>query len=117
MTAAAAEAKQAAQAHKQVLTALATQLQQLAVTVTQSAETTPPVAFPAPAAAPCLTDTHEPWVGTPERYGSDRETCGPFFTNCSLPFTLQPHTFTTETAKVAFINHLGFGEQQSGTDG
>ncbi|KAG7520683.1 hypothetical protein JOB18_034368 [Solea senegalensis] len=51
----------------------------------------------------------EPRVGTPERYEGDRETCGPFLTNCSLLFALQPCTFATEPApaKVAFvINHL-----------
>ncbi len=46
-------------------------------------------------------------MGTPERYNGDRETCGPFLTNCSLLFALQPRTFATEPAKVAFvINHL-----------
>lgn len=46
-------------------------------------------------------------MGTPERYDGDRETCGPFLTNCSLLFALQPRTFATEPARVAFvINHL-----------
>lgn len=49
----------------------------------------------------------EPSVGVPERYGGDREGCSPFLTNCSILFALQPHTFATEQAKVAFIvNHL-----------
>lgn len=52
--------------------ALATQLQSLAVTLTQFAETTRPASSLAPAAAPLLvTDTHEAWVGTLEHYGGD----------------------------------------------
>lgn len=38
---------------------------------------------------------------------ADPETCGPFITNCTLLYTLQPRTFSTELAKGAFaINHL-----------
>lgn len=49
----------------------------------------------------------EPRVGTPERYGGDAEGCAPFITNCSILFALQPQTFATERAKVAFVvNHL-----------
>lgn len=33
--------------------------------------------------------------------------CNPFITNCSILFTLQPHTFASEETRVAFtINHL-----------
>ncbi len=40
-------------------------------------------------------------------YVGDPEGCGLFLTNCSILFALQPRTFTTEEAKVAFtINHL-----------
>ncbi|TWW59148.1 hypothetical protein D4764_06G0006780 [Takifugu flavidus] len=49
----------------------------------------------------------EPQVGAPERYSGDPEGCNPFLTNCSILFALQPYTFTSEAAKVAFtINHL-----------
>lgn len=46
-------------------------------------------------------------MGTLERYGGEPEGCSPFLTNCSILFALQPRTFTTERAKVAFtINQL-----------
>ena len=49
----------------------------------------------------------EPRVGEPERYGGDPEGCGPFITNCSIFFAMQPNTYSSETAKVAFtVNHL-----------
>lgn len=38
-----------------------------------------------------------------ERYDGDREICRPFITNCSLLFTLQSSTFTTEEANVVFV--------------
>ena len=115
MTAAATEAKQAAAAHGQALTVLAGQLQQLSVLLTQAPQASgaasppaPPATAPAPVPAPLPPmDAPEPRVGIPERYEGDRETCGPFLTNCSLLFALQPRTFATEGAKVAFvINHL-----------
>jgi len=46
-------------------------------------------------------------VGVPERDAGDPEGCNPFITNCSILFALQPHTFASEEAKVAFtINNL-----------
>ncbi|KAF7641064.1 hypothetical protein LDENG_00296660 [Lucifuga dentata] len=49
----------------------------------------------------------EPRVGTPERYAGEPEGCNPFLTNCSILFALQPLTFSTEEAKVAYaISHL-----------
>lgn len=115
MTASAAEARQASETHGQALAALAGQVQQLAACLSQlalSAESAPASGDSAPAPAPVTAsspprDAAEPRVGTPERYDGDRETCGPFLTNCSLLFALQPRTFATEPAKVAFvINHL-----------
>ncbi len=36
-----------------------------------------------------------------------QRTVYPFITNCSILFALQPHTFASEEARVAFtINHL-----------
>lgn len=115
MTASAAEARQAAETHGRALAALAGQMQQLAARFSQlstSAVSVPSSGEPAsaPAHVPASSlprDAPEPRVGTPERYDGDRETCGPFLTNCSLLFALQPRTFATEPAKVAFvINHL-----------
>ncbi|KAM7378680.1 hypothetical protein PAMP_004286 [Pampus punctatissimus] len=87
------------------MAAVLSQIQQLSVTLAQavttsrSPETPPP---PPPSAA--IT---EPRVGTPERYAGDPDGCNPFITNCSILYALQPLTFSSEAAKVAFtINHL-----------
>lgn len=62
---------------------------------------------PVPAVPTGLSSVSEPRVGVPERYGGDQEGCSPFVTNCSILIALQPHTFDTEQAKVAFmVNHL-----------
>lgn len=58
-----------------------------------------------PSLAP--TDGSEPRVGAPERFVGDPQSCRAFITNCFLLFSLQPRTFATETAKVAYaIMHL-----------
>ncbi|TWW74436.1 Retrovirus-related Pol polyprotein from transposon opus [Takifugu flavidus] len=41
----------------------------------------------------------EPWVGEPERYKGNLESCDAFVVKFSLLFSLQPHTFATEAAK------------------
>ncbi len=109
MSAAALEARQAAEANGQALAALAEQMQQLSSLLSRQAAHPPAAASPAlaPPPLPLPADSPEPRVGTPERYDGDPETCGPFLTNCSLLFSLQPRTFASEQAKVAFtINHL-----------
>ncbi|TWW81865.1 hypothetical protein D4764_01G0016800 [Takifugu flavidus] len=94
----AAEARQTASVLEQALTSVATQVQQLVVSVSQPAT---PVPAPPPGTAP------EPRVGAPERYSGDPEGCNPFLTNSSILFALQPYTFASEAARVAFtINHL-----------
>lgn len=56
---------------------------------------------------PAQGPTSEPRIGPPERYAGDPERCNPFLTNCSIYFSLQPLTFATEKARVAFsVNHL-----------
>lgn len=45
----------------------------------------------------------EPQLGAPESYNGDPKLCCPFLTSCSLLFSLQPHTFATEGAKVTYV--------------
>ncbi|KAF7641874.1 hypothetical protein LDENG_00269710 [Lucifuga dentata] len=108
MVAASSESRRAAAAHEQAITALATQVQQLTQTLSQTLAPVQSVA-PSPAATP-LTPSRvvsEPQVGSPERYASEPEGCNPFLTNCSILFALQPLTFSTKEAKVAYaISHL-----------
>uniref|UniRef100_A0A674NR08 DUF4939 domain-containing protein n=1 Tax=Takifugu rubripes TaxID=31033 RepID=A0A674NR08_TAKRU len=103
----AAEARETASALEQALRSVATQVQQLVVSVSQPAAPVPAPAPPPPVPAPPPGTAPEPRVGTPERYSGDPEGCNPFITNCSILFALQPYTFASEAAKVAFtINHL-----------
>ncbi len=103
----AVEARQSASALERALTSLATQVQQMAASMNQHAASASVPAPPAPIPGPSTSTTFEPRVGAPERYAGDPEGCSPFLTNCSILFALQPHTFATEGAKVAFtINHL-----------
>ena len=68
----------------------------------------PPTPTPAPVPQPAVSPASpEPRVGSPERYDGEPETCSAFITNCTLLFALQPRTFSSEAAKVAYtINHL-----------
>jgi len=105
------EARHTAATLDQGLATLATQIQQLATALTQiqgSASPAAPAPPVAPVPVPCPpAHAPEPLVGTPERYAGEPEGCNPFLTNCSILFALQPLTFSSEEAKVAFtINHL-----------
>ena len=65
----------------------------------------------APPPDPAATETpaslpREPSVGVPERYDGDPTTCNAFLCKCSINFSLQPLTFASEEARVAYtINH------------
>lgn len=107
----AAEERRAAATREQQMADLTAHVQQLATALGQLATSSQPApAAPAPPASPAPAapgSTQEPRVGVPERYGGEPEGCSPFITNCSILFALQPHTFATEQAKVAFmVNHL-----------
>ncbi|KAF7644122.1 hypothetical protein LDENG_00227410 [Lucifuga dentata] len=108
MAAASSESRRAAAAHEQATTALAAQVQQLTQTLSQTLALVQSAA-PSPAASALAPSRvlSEPHVGTPERYTGELEGCDPFLTNCSILFALQPLTFATEEAKVAYaISHL-----------
>ena len=48
-------------------------------------------------------EIREPRLPPPERYDGSPGECRSFLTQCQLIFTLQPRTFSTDTARVAFI--------------
>lgn len=109
LVSATSDVRQSAAANEQTIAALSAQIQQLAATVNQLVTAVTPAPAPPPPTVNLAppAPVSEPRVGTPERYGGDPEGCNPFLTNCSILFALQPHTFSTEKAKVAFaINHL-----------
>lgn len=60
-----------------------------------------------PQAAPQILDQPEPRARGLEHFAGDREFCAPFLSNCSLLFDIQPCTFSTEVAEMAYtISHL-----------
>lgn len=104
------EIHQVTKQQEQAFNSLAAQVQQLSAqpaqppTPSSAAPPTPAAVSPNPANVSAVP---EPRVGVPERYGGDPGGCRPFLTNCSILFSLQPYTFATEEARVAFtINHL-----------
>ncbi|TKS65266.1 Retrotransposon-like protein 1 [Collichthys lucidus] len=100
--------QQAAANQEQTLAALASQIQQLTAVLSQNMVQNLPATAPAAVLQPTPPGpVSEPQIGAPERYAGNPEICNPFITNCSILFALQPHTFASEEAKVAFtINHL-----------
>ena len=96
-----AYARRAAEANTNAFAALSAQLQQL-MSTRPPAVPVPTLEPPAPA-LPQPRMITEPRVGTPERYDGNPELCGSFLTSCSLLFSLQPYTFATEEARVAYV--------------
>ena len=98
MSAAVSEDRQTTQENKQTLSALVTQMQQIMAiissAITQLSSVAPALAAPQP------SDPPETQVGVPEHYDGNAETCGPFLTNYSLLFSLQPCIFVSEQARV-----------------
>ncbi|KAG1925678.1 retrotransposable element [Pimephales promelas] len=74
--------------------------QQVQLLRTPTAPPTPPVL---PPSAPAAAGRSEPRLPTPEGYSGEPEFCRAFLTRCSMHFALQPHTFQSEEAKVAFV--------------
>ncbi|KAG1927325.1 retrotransposable element [Pimephales promelas] len=72
-----------------------------------------PTAPPTPTVPPTLperTVTSEPRLPVPELYSGEPAFCRAFLTRCSMHFALQPRTFETEQAKVAFVLTLLTGK-------
>ncbi|KAF7649549.1 hypothetical protein LDENG_00139490 [Lucifuga dentata] len=104
MAATSSEARQVAAAQEQAISSLAAQVQQLMQALSQ---TLTPAPSPAATALAPSRMVSEPRVGTPEHYASEPEGFNPFLMNCSILFALQPLTFSTVKAKVAYgISHL-----------
>lgn len=104
-----AEILRAAAASEQQMGSLAAQVQQLTVALNQLTVAARPSrveADPGPSTRVAAAALPEPTGGVPERYGGDPEGCNPFIVNCSILFALQPQTFASERAKVAFTINL-----------
>uniref|UniRef100_A0A674PID6 DUF4939 domain-containing protein n=1 Tax=Takifugu rubripes TaxID=31033 RepID=A0A674PID6_TAKRU len=92
-------AEHATEANERALAELSYLLNRLSARL----DPTAPPASSVPASAPVILQ-QDP---EPERYKGNPESCDAFVVNCSLLFSLQPRTFATEAAKVAYtITHL-----------
>eukprot|EP00066_Takifugu_rubripes_P023648 XP_011612914.1 PREDICTED: uncharacterized protein LOC105417912 [Takifugu rubripes] len=104
VAAAGVETRRAAEAKERALAELSGLLSRLSARL----EPTAPPASSVPASAPVIPQQGpEPRVGEPEHCEGNPESYDTFVVNCSLLFSLQPRTFATEAAKVAYtITHL-----------
>ena len=78
----------------------------------------PLLSVSAPSLLPTTSDPNvpEPRIGNPERFDGNPTQAQAFVTSCRLQFSLQPRTFATEGAKVAYtITHLTGRAQLWGT--
>ncbi|KAI2668694.1 Transposon Tf2-6 polyprotein [Labeo rohita] len=81
-----------------------------------TAPTPPPMppTHPEPSGA---AQTSEPRLPPPELYSGEPNFCRAFLTRCSMHFTLQPRTFSSEESKVAFALTLLTGKAALWGDG
>ncbi|KAF7664813.1 hypothetical protein LDENG_00165430, partial [Lucifuga dentata] len=82
------------------LDAVSQQLQQLQQTAPSALPTGSDNLAPRAVSA---SHTPEPCLPPPERYSRDPGTCQSFLSQCSLVFELQPATFPSDRAKVAYV--------------
>ncbi|XP_037833528.1 uncharacterized protein LOC112450623 isoform X3 [Kryptolebias marmoratus] len=61
----------------------------------------PPVQFPSR-----TSPIHEPKLPPPENFTGEAKQCRPFLTQCEIHFQLQPSSFPTERAKIAYVISL-----------
>lgn len=112
MAASAAETRRTVEAKEQAFEGLRERLCRLSACLDSVA----PPAPPAPKSVPVLL---QKGVATPNTMKAIWRPAMPFVVTCSLLFSLQPHMFLTEAAKVAYIiTHLtgrGSGERPSGS--
>uniref|UniRef100_A0A3P8TGN2 Retrotransposon gag domain-containing protein n=1 Tax=Amphiprion percula TaxID=161767 RepID=A0A3P8TGN2_AMPPE len=70
----------------------------------------PPASAPIANPVSPITPVKEPHVPVPERYSGDFGSCQAFLTQVSLVFDLQPHSYPTDKARVAFLVSLLSGD-------
>ncbi|KAJ8014915.1 hypothetical protein DPEC_G00020730 [Dallia pectoralis] len=78
------------------------QLEQLVLTAPRSEVPSPPPDIP-PAAPESASPSREPRLPPPERFSGEESGCGPFLTQCSLIFELQPSSFPTDRSRIAYL--------------
>ncbi|XDV11209.1 hypothetical protein PO909_000210 [Leuciscus waleckii] len=95
-----------ARAVQALVTQVSELTQQLQILRNPTAPPTPPV----PPTPPENASQSEPRLPVPEAYAGEPSFCRAFLTRCSMHFSLQPRTFASESAKVAFVLTLLTGK-------
>lgn len=83
------------------------QLQHLKTKTTRLSTAPPPL--PIPPASVMISHQSKPCLPPPVQYSDEPNVCRAFLTKCSLFFSLQPLTFSTEQSKVALVMTLLLG--------
>ncbi len=95
-----------ARAVQALVTQVSELTQQLQLLRGSAAPATPAVPLPPPDYA----SQSEPRLPVPEAYAGEPNFCRAFLTRCAMHFSLQPRTFSSESAKVAFVLTLLTGK-------
>ena len=93
--------------HDQALQEITSSLRELSLTITSRLPVTPepPAPVPSHSASP-----REPFIPAPERYEGDLGLWRAFLLQCSLLFELQPQTYPTDKAWIAYLSGALRGE-------
>jgi hypothetical protein len=90
--------------------ALVTQVSELTQQIQRLQGPTAPPTPAVPPTPPERPSQSEPRLPVPEHYAGEPAFCRAFLTRCTMHFALQPRTFDTEQAKVAFVLTLLTGK-------
>ncbi len=95
--------------HSEVLSDLMTSVRQLFDRLPSISATTASVTLPDPR----VLSLAEPRLPPPQRFSGDPSACDRFLTQCSLTFELQPSSFASDRAKIAYVITLLSGKALS----
>ncbi|KAK3545650.1 hypothetical protein QTP70_009569 [Hemibagrus guttatus] len=95
--------------HSQVLTELMTSIRQIFDRLPSTSAT---ASVPLPD-SPMPSPLAEPRLPPPQRFSGDPSACDGFLTQCSLTFELQPSSFPSDRAKIAYVITLLSGKALS----
>ncbi|KAK3548470.1 hypothetical protein QTP70_013292 [Hemibagrus guttatus] len=98
--------------HSQVLTDLMTSIHQIFDRLPSTSATASAASVPLPD-SPMPSPLAEPRLPPPQRFSGDLSACDGFLTQCSLTFELQPSSFPSDRAKIAYVITLLSGKALS----
>lgn len=93
--------------HSLALHEITTALRSLTTSLTTvQAQLSAPAVSPPPPAVQEAASLQEPKVPTPDKYDGDLGGCRSFLMQCDLVFDLQPYSYASDKAKIAFVIEL-----------